>query len=132
MEFYEKNEPRPSHYRYYNEKRNTLQEEEDNEMAAGELIKVLVDVLVPLIIGYICRQKGWMGEKSCRFLMLVNVVVLLTTMNLLSFWILPIDFALILIPILSLVAVFLADRPGGGISLSYPCAGLDCLGPCRV
>lgn len=126
MEFYEKNEPRPSHYRYYNEKRNTLQEEEDNEMAAGKLIKVLVDVLVPLIIGYICRQKG------CRFLMLVNVVVLLTTMNLLSFWILPIDFVLLLIPILSLVAVFLAGRPGGGISLSYPCAGLDCLGPCRV
>ncbi len=53
MEFYEKNEPRPSHYRYYNEKRNTLQEEEDNEMAAGKLIKVLVDVLVPLFYVYL-------------------------------------------------------------------------------
>lgn len=70
----------------------------------GKMVQVLLDVLVPLVVGYVSRRKGWMGEHGCRVLMLVNVIGLLTTMNLLSFWLLPIDSSLIYIPILSLVA----------------------------
>ncbi len=73
-----------------------------------KIVKVVADVLLPLWAGYLCRQHGWMSEKQCQKLMLFNVIVLLTTMNLMSFWILPVDSALLLIPVLSLLTALLA------------------------
>lgn len=81
----------------------------------GKMFQVLLDVLVPLVLGYVSRRKGWMGEHGCRVLMLVNVIGLLTTMNLLSFWLLPIDSSLIYIPILSLVAALV----GGALAAKF-------------
>lgn len=84
-------------------------------MGIGKIIQLLVDVFCPLALGFLLRHRGWMDDRGCRFLMLVNVIGLLTTMNLLSFWLLPIDWALILIPALSLLTAFLS----GGLAAAF-------------
>lgn len=86
-------------------------------MGIGKIIQLLVDVFCPLALGFLLRHRGWMDDRGCRFLMLVNVIGLLTTMNLLSFWLLPIDWALILIPALSLLTAFLS----GGLAAAFFC-----------
>lgn len=84
-------------------------------MEMEKMLQLLVDVICPLALGLLFRHRGWMGESGCRFLMLVNVIGLLTTMNLLSFWLLPIGWALIQIPLLSLLTAFLS----GGLAAAF-------------
>lgn len=49
-----------------------------------------------------------MTMAQCNGMMLFNVVVLITVMNLLSFWILPLQGDLLLLPLLSLLTAFLS------------------------
>lgn len=49
-----------------------------------------------------------MTMAQCNGMMLFNVVVLITVMNLLSFWILPLKGDLLLLPFLSLLVAFLS------------------------
>ena len=49
-----------------------------------------------------------MTLAQCNGMMLFNVVVLITVMNLLSFWILPLQGDLLLLPLLSLLTAFLS------------------------
>lgn len=77
-------------------------------MNSVQILTVIFDIFCPLATGYILRKKGWMSQKACNALMLFNVVALITVMNLMSFWILPISRSFILLPILSVVMALLS------------------------
>ena len=77
-------------------------------MNCVQILTVIFDIFCPLATGYILRKKGWMSQKACNALMLFNVVALITVMNLMSFWILPISRSFILLPILSVVMALLS------------------------
>ena len=77
-------------------------------MNHAQLFTVLFDVFCPLAAGYFLRHRKWMTLAQCNGMMLFNVVVLITVMNLLSFWILPLQGDLLLLPLLSLLTAFLS------------------------
>ena len=77
-------------------------------MNHAQLFTVLFDVFCPLASGYFLRHRKWMTLAQCNGMMLFNVVVLITVMNLLSFWILPLQGDLLLLPLLSLLTAFLS------------------------
>lgn len=77
-------------------------------MNHAQLFTVLFDVFCPLAAGYFLRRRKWMTMAQCNGMMLFNVVVLITVMNLLSFWILPLQRDLLLLPLLSLLTAFLS------------------------
>lgn len=74
----------------------------------AQLFTVFFDVFCPLATGYFLRRRNWMTMAQCNGMMLFNVVVLITVMNLLSFWILPLKGDLLLLPFLSLLVAFLS------------------------
>mgnify|MGYP000034449171 FL=1 len=67
------------------------------------LFTLVADVLAPLATGYVLRRSGKMNQRQCDLLMLANVIVLVTVMNLSSFWLLPLDSRLLLLPTLSVI-----------------------------
>jgi len=71
-------------------------------MLMERIMTILVDVLCPLIAGYYMRRSGRVPYSFCNWLMLFNVWGLLTVMNLFSFWLLPVDATLVIIPALSI------------------------------
>lgn len=77
-------------------------------MNYAQLFTVFFDVFCPLATGYFLRRRNWMTMAQCNGMMLFNVVVLITVMNLLSFWILPLKGDLLLLPFLSLLVAFLS------------------------
>lgn len=72
-------------------------------MPIDRILTIIVDVLCPLIVGYFMKRSGKVPASICNWLMLFNVWGLITIMNLFSFWLLPIDSTLVVIPILSIV-----------------------------
>ncbi len=81
-------------------------------MPIEKLIQVFVDALLPLVAGYLLKCSGKMSPAGCRSLMLVNVYFILSFMNLLSFWMLPLDSALLIIPVFSILAALISGSLG--------------------
>lgn len=72
-------------------------------MLVERILTLLVDVLCPLIAGYVMKRSGKVPYSFCNGLMLFNVWGLITIMNVFSFWLLPVDSTLLVIPILAIV-----------------------------
>lgn len=72
-------------------------------MPIDRILTILVDVLCPLVVGYFMKRSGKVPESVGHWLMLFNVWGLITIMNLFSFWLLPIDSTLIIIPVFSIL-----------------------------
>ena len=81
-------------------------------MPIAKLVQVFVDALLPLVAGYLLKRSGIMSPAGCRSLMLVNVYFILSFMNLLSFWLLPLDSALLIIPVFSILAALTSGGLG--------------------
>lgn len=67
------------------------------------LLTLFADVLAPLCAGYFLHRSQKMSQGQCDFLMLLNVTALITVLNLSSFWLLPLDSRLLLLPCLSVI-----------------------------
>jgi len=76
------------------------------------MVQLFINVLCPLAVGYALKRSGKMGPGANRALMLVNVYIVLTVMNLLSFWILPLNSSLLAIPLLSILAALISGGLG--------------------
>jgi predicted permease len=75
-----------------------------------KLLYLALDLIIPIILGYICRQRQWLSEKSCNKMILVNILILSTLLSVLSFWVLPLKPELIWLP---LFGILLSIIPGG-------------------
>lgn len=71
------------------------------------LILVFVDIVLPLLVGYLLCQKQIISDRINTALIRFNVVVLVTILSLASFWVLPLSVELILLPIYGIVFTIL-------------------------
>ena len=71
-------------------------------MLVERVMTIIIDVLCPLVVGYYLKRSGRVPFSFCNGLMLFNVWGLLTVINVFSFWLLPVDSTLFVIPALSI------------------------------
>lgn len=75
---------------------------------------IIIDILGPLGAGYLLKQAGIINDKICDRLILFNVLIMMTVLNIMSFWVLPISGALLVVPFLSvfmcLISCLMASR----------------------
>ncbi|MBQ5345370.1 MAG: hypothetical protein J6F33_09275, partial [Acidaminococcaceae bacterium] len=73
------------------------------------IVFVLTDILLPLAVGYLFRVHGLISQKACNWLIKFNVIVMVTVMTLMSFWVLPLSPQLLWLPV---IGVLITAVPG--------------------
>lgn len=76
---------------------------------------IFIDIILPLVVGYICKKKDWLSSRQYNVLIRFNIIVVMTILTLLSFWILPLRAELAMLPVFSFLNVLL---PWGLVKLS--------------
>jgi len=62
-----------------------------------------VDLLAPLVVGYFCRYQNVVKESVFNKMILNNILVIYPALSFLSFWVLPLNYELIWLPVMGLV-----------------------------
>jgi len=70
---------------------------------------VFTDILLPLAAGYFLKVHTLMPQKFCDWLIRFNVIVMVTVLTLMSFWVLPLSAQLLWLP---LIGVLITAIPG--------------------
>ena len=73
------------------------------------VLLVFTDILLPLAAGYFLKIHTLMPQKACDWLIRFNVVVMVTLLTLMSFWVLPLSPQLLWLP---LIGVLITAVPG--------------------
>ena len=73
------------------------------------ILLVFTDILLPLAAGYLLKAHNIMPQKVCNWLIRFNVVVMVTVMTLMSFWVLPLSPQLLWLPV---IGVLITAVPG--------------------
>lgn len=77
-----------------------------------KLFYFLIDLLLPLTIGYFFHQRNSLSETAVTKMININILILSPLLSILSFWVLPLTWNLIWLPIfgilLSLIPGFFA------------------------
>lgn len=103
---------------------------------------IIIDILGPLALGYILKQAGIINDKTCDRIILFNVLIMMTVLNIMSFWVLPISGALIVVPLLSVFmclisclmashffsSIFSDERDKGALVMSAMLANIGTIG----
>lgn len=76
------------------------------------ILYVFTDLLLPLIVGYIFHQHQLVSETTINKVIRFNVIFVYTALSLLSFWVLPISWSLLLIPVFGFLLVLLPGLIG--------------------
>lgn len=80
--------------------------------AAAKLIYIGTDLILPLTLGYYCRQRQWLSEVFCNKIIEVNITIFSTILAALSFWILPLNLALLWLPLFGILLSFVPGLTG--------------------
>lgn len=62
-----------------------------------------IDLLAPLIVGYFCRFQNVVKESVFNKMILNNILVIYPALSFLSFWVLPLHYELIWLPVMGLI-----------------------------
>ena len=81
----------------------------DIKMDWERILLVFTDILLPLAAGYILKKHELMPQKACDWLIKFNVIVMVTVMTLMSFWVLPLSAQLLWLPV---IGVLITAVPG--------------------
>lgn len=76
------------------------------------ILYVFTDLLLPLIVGYILQQHQLVSEAAMNKVIRFNVICVYTALSLLSFWVLPLSWSLLLIPFFGFLLVLLPGAIG--------------------
>ena len=76
------------------------------------ILYVLTDLLLPLAVGYLLHQYRLVSETTINKVIRFNVICVYTMLSLLSFWVLPISWSLLLIPLFGFLLVLLPGLIG--------------------
>lgn len=77
-----------------------------------KLIYMGIDLVLPLALGYYCRQRQWLNEALCNQIIDVNITLFCTILATLSFWIMPLNPALLWLPVFGLLLSFIPGLAG--------------------
>lgn len=73
------------------------------------ILLVFTDILLPLAAGYFLKVHTLMPQRFCDILIKFNVIVMVTVLTLMSFWVLPLSARLIWLP---LIGILITAIPG--------------------
>ena len=76
------------------------------------LIFVLTDLIAPLAVGYFLHQRHLVSGEAINKLIRFNVVCIYTVLALLSFWVLPISWSLLTVPIFGFLLILVPGAIG--------------------
>lgn len=62
------------------------------------ILFIFTDIVLPMFLGYQARQRRWLTPAQSNWLIRFNIVVIVTALTLLSFWILPLRRDLLCLP----------------------------------
>ena len=79
------------------------------------ILYVLTDLIAPLVVGYYLHQRHLVPEANINKLIKFNVVFVYTLLSLLSFWVLPLSWSLLLVPFFGFLLVLLPGAIGYGL-----------------
>ena len=74
------------------------------------LLFVFTDLILPLLVGYALKERHWLSPRVNDWLIKFNIRLISTVLALLSFWVLPLSWTLLLVPFF---AFYLVLVPGG-------------------
>lgn len=77
-----------------------------------KLIYICTDLMLPLTLGYYCRQRRWLSEIFCNKIIEVNITIFSTILAALSFWVLPLNLALLWLPLFGILLSFIPGLAG--------------------
>lgn len=70
---------------------------------------------MPLVVGYFMHHRHWVSENIINKVIRFNVICVYTTLSLLSFWVLPLSWKLLLVPLFGMMLVLLPGAIGYGL-----------------
>lgn len=76
------------------------------------ILYVFTDLLLPLIVGYLFQKHRLVSETTINKVIRFNVICVYTMLSLLSFWVLPLSWSLLLIPLFGFLLVLLPGLIG--------------------
>lgn len=79
------------------------------------ILYVLTDLVAPLVVGYYLHQRRLVSDTTINKLIKFNVVCVYTLLSLLSFWVLPLSWSLLLVPLFGFLLVLLPGAIGYGL-----------------
>ena len=71
-----------------------------------KILVFAVDMICPLMLGYLCQRQNVLEEKFFNKMILNNILVVCPIVSFLSFWILPLTADLFWLPLISLALGF--------------------------
>ncbi|WP_294160453.1 AEC family transporter [uncultured Selenomonas sp.] len=74
------------------------------------LLFVVTDLIAPLVVGYLFKKRHLITQRTNDRLIKFNIIIVNTILSLLSFWVLPLSWSLLLLP---LFGFYLVLFPGG-------------------
>ena len=83
--------------------------------ASLRILYVLTDLIMPLAVGYLLHQRHLVSDSVINKVIRFNVICVYTTLSLLSFWVLPLSWSLLLVPFLGMLLVLLPGAIGYGL-----------------
>ena len=80
--------------------------------ATLRILYVFTDLILPLIVGYYLHRRHWVSDNIINKVIKFNVICVYTTLSLLSFWVLPLSWNLLLVPLFGALLVLLPGAIG--------------------
>lgn len=68
-----------------------------------KLVYIFIDLIAPLVFGYLCRYQRRLGDNFFSSMMNINILTFYPTLSVLSFWVVRLDFELILLPVFGVI-----------------------------
>ena len=80
--------------------------------ASLRILYVVTDLIMPLVVGYFMHHRHWISDNTINKVIRFNVICVYTTLSLLSFWVLPLSWNLLLVPLFGMMLVLLPGAIG--------------------
>ena len=62
------------------------------------MVYIFTDIILPMIAGYVAKRRSWLTPDQSNWLIRFNIIVIMTSLTLLSFWVLPMRTDLLSLP----------------------------------
>ncbi|MGN0948154.1 MAG: AEC family transporter [Megasphaera sp.] len=62
------------------------------------MVYIFTDIIVPMLVGYTAKCRRWLTPAQTNWLIRFNIIVVVTVLTLLSFWVLPLRTDLLSLP----------------------------------
>ena len=76
------------------------------------ILYVLTDLIAPLVVGYLIHRRKLISDFTMNKIIRFNIIVVYTLLSLLSFWVLPINRELALVPIFGFFLILFPGAVG--------------------